>query len=598
MLVIDSGSRDRSREIARAAGATVIEIPAGGVRARPHTQPRPGPDERRARGLPDPGRHTRTRGLAAAARGQLPDGRARGRLVRAPPATPGREPDRQAAVARLLPRLLPERRARGPPPRRRHLPHQQQLLRGTRGVGADPVPGDPLRGGPGARGRPAGRRLDEGLQPVRRRGPLARLRPRRVLPALLRRVPRAARRSGPAHARVAGRGGGHAAPVGGRRPRVPAGDRALARSSAPAGRPRAWCITADGSSSAASASAPTSSGGRCAGCCRSIGAATGSPTAWSRRDRRSTRTLCACSPTAIVPLSPPSPFDDARESLELAWVVPPYGIGSGGQAAIFRIMRVLESRGHRCSLWVHDPKGIEPHSSASLRRRMKLHYTAPDSPVELGFEHWTGCDVAIATGWETVYPVLRLPRCRARAYFVQDHEPEFFATSVGVGARRAHLPLRASVHRLEPVAGRGDRGALRSRGHEPSSTASRRTEYFPVPDVPRRGDTVLFYARDHTPRRAVELGLLALQILLERRPHLRVVMYGTHRRIKAPFAFEQLGMEGPERLQEALLRVHRRPQPLAHQPLPDRRRDARLRPAGGRARGPRLRGASTEPTDR
>jgi O-antigen biosynthesis protein len=69
-----------------------------------------------------------------------------------------------------------------------------------------------------------------------------------------------------------------------------------------------------------------------------------------------------------------------------------------------------------------------------------------------------------------------------------------------------------------------------------------------VPDVPRRGDTILFYARDHTPRRAVELGLLALQILLERRPRLRVVMYGTHRRIKAPFAFEQLGMEGPERL--------------------------------------------------
>ena len=73
-------------------------------------------------------------------------------------------------------------------------------------------------------------------------------------------------------------------------------------------------------------------------------------------------------------------------------------------------------------------------------------------------------------------------------------------------------------------------------------------EYYPVPDVPRRADTVLFYARDHTPRRAVELGLLALQLLLEQRPHLRVVMYGTHRRIKAPFAFEQLGMEGPERL--------------------------------------------------
>ena len=249
----------------------------------------------------------------------------------------------------------------------------------------------------------------------------------------------------------------------------------------------------------------------------------------------------------VVPLSPPSPFDDARESLELAWVVPPYGIGSGGQAAIFRIMRELEARGHRCSLWVHDPKGIEPHTSASLRRRMKLHYTSPDSPVELGFESWTGCDVAVATGWETVYPVLRLPGCRARAYFVQDHEPEFFATS-SESVLAAHtygsgLPCIASSRWLGRVI--GERYGAEVTSFQYGIEGS---EYYPVSDVPRRGDTVLFYARDHTPRRAVELGLLALQALLERKPHLRVVMYGTHRRIKAPFAFEQLGMEGPERL--------------------------------------------------
>ncbi len=46
----------------------------------------------------------------------------------------------------------------------------------------------------------------------------------------------------------------------------------------------------------------------------------------------------------------------------------------------------------------------------------------------------------------------------------------------------------------------------------------------------------------------MELGLLALQLLLEQRPHLRVVLYGTHRAIRAPFAFEQLGVEAPDRL--------------------------------------------------
>ena len=46
------------------------------------------------------------------------------------------------------------------------------------------------------------------------------------------------------------------------------------------------------------------------------------------------------------------------------------------------------------------------------------------------FDDWYGADVVVATGWQTVYPVLELDGCRARAYLVNDHEPEFFATSV------------------------------------------------------------------------------------------------------------------------------------------------------------------------
>ena len=37
--------------------------------------------------------------------------------------------------------------------------------------------------------------------------------------------------------------------------------------------------------------------------------------------------------------------------------------------------------------------------------------------------------MAIATGWQTVHPTLMLDQCRARAYIVNDHEPEFYAAS-------------------------------------------------------------------------------------------------------------------------------------------------------------------------
>ena len=59
-----------------------------------------------------------------------------------------------------------------------------------------------------------------------------------------------------------------------------------------------------------------------------------------------------------------------------------------------------------------------------------IDFFAPlQGPVYKGFDQWQGADVAIATGWQTVHATLALDHCRARAYIVNDHEPEFYATS-------------------------------------------------------------------------------------------------------------------------------------------------------------------------
>ena len=340
-------------------------------------------DERRARGLPDPGRHARARGLAASSTWRASGWPSTWARRSAPTC---RAPTRaRSSSGCCSTSSTTSRRAASPVVHRRgdttYLT-EQQLLRGARGVGADPVPGDPLRRGPGARRRPAGGRLGQGLQPLGRGGPLARLRDGRGLPALLRRVPRAARQRGPAHAGVARSEWrtccaarwpptartcretepSHAearpldrpergAPLGpapvrrtrrARRPRLGAGARA------PVARPARRRGDAPGGAVGALGPRGRAAGVRPRGSCR------------SRRRRRST-----------TPASRSSWPGSCRRT----------GSGAAGRPPIFRIMRELESRGHRCSLWVHDPKGIEPHSSASLRRRMKQHYTAPDSPV-------------------------------------------------------------------------------------------------------------------------------------------------------------------------------------------------------------------------
>jgi len=130
---------------------------------------------------------------------------------------------------------------------------------------------------------------------------------------------------------------------------------------------------------------------------------------------------------------------------------------------------------------------------------------------------------------------------------VQDHEPDFYATStktlLAEHTYRMGLPCIAASPWLAGVL-QGRHGA-RTTPFEPGVDP---VDYHPVPDTPRRADTVVFYARDFTPRRGVELGLMSLKRLLEHRPSTRVVLFGTHNRVRAPFAFEQLGVESSERL--------------------------------------------------
>jgi glycosyltransferase involved in cell wall biosynthesis len=64
----------------------------------------------------------------------------------------------------------------------------------------------------------------------------------------------------------------------------------------------------------------------------------------------------------------------------------------------------------------------------------------------------------------------------------------------------------------------------------------------------RPRDTIAYYARTFTERRAVELGLLALEEVKRQRPDVRLALYGTHAMVHAPFTYEHIGVVSPARL--------------------------------------------------
>jgi glycosyltransferase involved in cell wall biosynthesis len=237
-----------------------------------------------------------------------------------------------------------------------------------------------------------------------------------------------------------------------------------------------------------------------------------------------------------------------RECLHLAFVIPPFGIGSGGHNIIFQLVDQLERRGHTCSIWVFDPFGERASEwPAVMRRTIVEHFAPVRAPLHKGFAEWRGADVVVATSWQTVYAGLGLDGVRARAYLINDHEPEFYATSVE--SRWAELTYRMGLYgicgspwlhalytdRYGGVGGTFQYGV----DHE---------VYRPLGARRRRDDTVVFYARAVTGRRAVALGLMALAELHVRRPDVRIVMFGLSHPMATAFPYEHLGVASPEAL--------------------------------------------------
>ena len=250
-------------------------------------------------------------------------------------------------------------------------------------------------------------------------------------------------------------------------------------------------------------------------------------------------------------LDPGATHAAGAQSLRIAVVVPWLLEGSGGHNTILNLVRPLEARGHDLSLWVHDPAGRNADDDPGAL--VRDWYGGMRGPVRHGFGDWSGADVVVATGWQTVHRVLMLDGCKARAYLVQDHEPEFFPES----AERiwADQTYRLGLHCI--TAGRWLRDLMT---HNYGATASwfalgvDHGVYAPR-EVERADDVVLVYSRTTTPRRAVPLVLLALEELKRRRPDVKIELFGDPRGTPRLLDANDLGVLDRDALAEAYSRA-------------------------------------------
>jgi O-antigen biosynthesis protein len=240
----------------------------------------------------------------------------------------------------------------------------------------------------------------------------------------------------------------------------------------------------------------------------------------------------------------PLPWHEGRP-LDIAWVDEPPSRGSGGQTTIFRMIEELEALGHRCTLYLLDRHGwdIEQHRATVARVWPQVRAEVHDVRDGIADSH-----AVLATCWESVYPVLASPAAGARMYFVQDYEPLFYAA--GSNSMLAEATYRFGLHGI--TAGRwlaqkvaAEHGMTADHFDFGCDTATYRLDTSPGAE--RRRDSVSYYCRPATARRAHELAMAALELFAEQRPDVPIHLYG-QRLPSLPFRATQHGLLTPAEL--------------------------------------------------
>ncbi len=233
------------------------------------------------------------------------------------------------------------------------------------------------------------------------------------------------------------------------------------------------------------------------------------------------------------------------EPLEIAWVTAPPGEGSGGHTTMFRLMSSLERAGHRCILYLVDRHGwsIDQH-----RETVRNWWPWLGAEVRDAAEGIQDAHALFATSWPTAYPVLASPAKGARLYLIQDFEPSFFAA--GSEYLLAEATYRFGFHGVTAGAWLSER-VERDYGMaaEHFDFGCDLDRYFLGRSPAGERTGVCYFCRPSTPRRAFELGLIALDLFAARHPEVDIHLYGEP--VGAlPFAATHHGLLTPEQLND------------------------------------------------
>lgn len=225
----------------------------------------------------------------------------------------------------------------------------------------------------------------------------------------------------------------------------------------------------------------------------------------------------------------PKNYEEKNENnskMILNWVIPDINIGSGGHMNIFRFVSFLEDMGLHNRIYLYQCSRFK--DDEDFRQFLKKYYDTtlvnPQIEAYNSVDNMKYARAIIATGWQTAYFVRRFNNTDYKFYFVQDFEPYFYPMG-------SEYLLAENTYRfgfLGITAGDWLKNKLNTEyGMKTSSFSfSYDKELYSRKEKRDNTNRLFFYARPVTPRRAFELGLLALIDLYKKVPDIEVIFAG------------------------------------------------------------------------
>ena len=202
---------------------------------------------------------------------------------------------------------------------------------------------------------------------------------------------------------------------------------------------------------------------------------------------------------------------DELQIRSILWLLPWFHLVYGG--GIYTVLRFADhfAREHGVVNRFHVYDRTTSAAARDVGRKIGAAFPAlAGSELTVAGSEPPPADAAIATAWTSVYPLVRFRRTRAKFFFIQDFEPDFYPA----GSASALLGEAARLGLPGIVNTPGLAEAYRALGNRAVAFAPTvDTDRYRPPEQPRAGGSVriFFYGRPSMPRNAFGLGLATLR---------------------------------------------------------------------------------------